>query len=687
MTAKIAQPKCRQKIYIIYNKIISNFCKLGVLILKIKNAHWVSEIITDDYKHWKQGVVIISAQTGTGKTSFILNQLLPYAVKNNRKILYLCNRTALVQQIESELEDKEILYEGMKTSRKRKADCTQASEAYIKIISYQKSEYTSIESEIINFGAYYVVFDEAHYYYQDSQLNAGTQKICSYLFQGQMNKTFSNCVNVFMSATDDYVYLLLARYYCKSFIKSTTNARQILMQKLIPCYTTKFNYNYFKPYYFLNYREIIEAIISTPRQEKWLIFVSSLNKAEQLLLELNLLGYETVHSKKDLSKSSLSCAIVSSKTKNSYTYKELIETEKFSCNVLLATSVIDNGVNIHDNALKHIVVPAVLKTQFLQLIGRKRINQIENEKVNLYIQGFQKKSVSCHLKLIKKKLKFIDDFNIRNNPDQYRGLYLKDLKDEEANKSLLKYASRNDPLALSFWQNRLDRVLKSNPSFLNLLLIDKNFEYTASSVLSGFSQVGKILPEVEINTLAEFNAHFTEEFYSNLQNTLNDNPNSGPIITQLKWLGFEYNEMRWLSNIRFVNWKNTINDSLESIIHKPLNKEKQLELIEKLTHRLEVDLGEKSTKIPKGKNGIHKLFIREHIPYHIECILEKRSRKTLWIIEKGLPEINVKENSSNLELPQELSNQHEISNRENEMVVKIKKNGKVQHVYHVKKHI
>ena len=46
------------------------------------NVKWVSETIGEDYKNWRAGdTYYINAQTGTGKTYFILNTLLDNKVQ------------------------------------------------------------------------------------------------------------------------------------------------------------------------------------------------------------------------------------------------------------------------------------------------------------------------------------------------------------------------------------------------------------------------------------------------------------------------------------------------------------------------------------------------------------------------------------------------------------------------------
>ena len=73
---------------------------------------YVSDAIGNDYMNWKSGDnIIISFPTGTGKTYFVLNVLVPYAKKLNKKIVMFCNRVALYEQINNAIseEDKEYI--------------------------------------------------------------------------------------------------------------------------------------------------------------------------------------------------------------------------------------------------------------------------------------------------------------------------------------------------------------------------------------------------------------------------------------------------------------------------------------------------------------------------------------------------------------------------------------------------
>ncbi|MGN0617566.1 MAG: DEAD/DEAH box helicase family protein [Ruminiclostridium sp.] len=69
---------------------------------------YVSDLIGDDYKRWnsdnpRMRNILISAGTGTGKTTFILTKLLLYCAQENKKILFLSNRKALEIQVKEQV--------------------------------------------------------------------------------------------------------------------------------------------------------------------------------------------------------------------------------------------------------------------------------------------------------------------------------------------------------------------------------------------------------------------------------------------------------------------------------------------------------------------------------------------------------------------------------------------------------
>ena len=113
---------------------------------------YVSDAIGNDYMNWKSGDdIIISFPTGTGKTYFVLNVLVPYAKKINKKIVMFCNRVALYEQINNAIDEDD--------------------REYIELLTYQSAEYRIREA--ISGDVLYYIFDEAHYIFQDSSFNEG----------------------------------------------------------------------------------------------------------------------------------------------------------------------------------------------------------------------------------------------------------------------------------------------------------------------------------------------------------------------------------------------------------------------------------------------------------------------------------------------------------------------------------
>ena len=66
------------------------------------NLQYISNIIGESYKTWKPGdIIIIDAQTGTGKNYFIENIFIPYI--GDKKLLFISNRTNLKREVKSRL--------------------------------------------------------------------------------------------------------------------------------------------------------------------------------------------------------------------------------------------------------------------------------------------------------------------------------------------------------------------------------------------------------------------------------------------------------------------------------------------------------------------------------------------------------------------------------------------------------
>lgn len=60
----------------------------------------ITELVKENFKNWRDGIrIVFDAGVNSGKTYFILNVLLPWAYQNHWKIIYICNRVPLRNEI------------------------------------------------------------------------------------------------------------------------------------------------------------------------------------------------------------------------------------------------------------------------------------------------------------------------------------------------------------------------------------------------------------------------------------------------------------------------------------------------------------------------------------------------------------------------------------------------------------
>lgn len=300
---------------------------------------YISDIITEnEICQWKPGDrILIESQTGSGKSEFIKKNLYNYCKKNNKMILLMSNRNLLKNQNMEDLGDKT---------------------KYIRAHNYQ--EY---ESRILGgfdifelFESFdYVVYDEAHYFFSDSQFNKNTD-----LLIGAIKNTPKDKILILITATPQALLDYQPNYNFK--------------------YQLPYDYSYIKNIYFYNRPKntlpIVESIIKTiPENEKVLYFGSSAKDNFRLA---NLVD-----------NSSFICSGGNElfEYSNEKTIKEIVRQSKFNCRVLFSTKLLDNGVNIKDDTLKHIFIDMSDPISFLQCLGRKRVLH-ENDQINLYVKNY-----------------------------------------------------------------------------------------------------------------------------------------------------------------------------------------------------------------------------------------------------------------------------------------------------------
>ncbi|MDE5770655.1 MAG: hypothetical protein K2I06_03340 [Ruminococcus sp.] len=295
----------------------------------------------------------------------------------------------------------------------------------IMIISYQCAALNCMlrDNRFLDFcsQARYLVFDEAHYILDDANFNKGI----SFFTQTCLGKSFPNATKIFMSGTMEeiYEYIQTINRFPKEpteIIKEnelldkkgddffSNNISGIIYnnQNINSVLSLPTDYSYIQPYKYKTIDDICSQIAQTSINEKWMIFVKSINEGVMLKLVLQGICNNSVYFLNAENKND---------DENAEIYNQLICESRFDCRVLIATTVIYNGINVKDDNVKHIVVPFAPMSVVKQLLGRKRVS--ENETVKVYFPDVSCKNVKKRYHdCIKDCMEIINlNFNMQQN--------------------------------------------------------------------------------------------------------------------------------------------------------------------------------------------------------------------------------------------------------------------------------
>lgn len=316
-----------------------------------KKQIWVSELIGEAYKNWINEKVILDCGTGHGKTSFILKQLAPYAFQSNKKILYLCNRKKLLNQIQASVESTAFIE--------------------IDVMLYQVLQDKIVQGEEIPFYDY-IVADEIHYLISDALFNDFTDISYKYLINQ------ANNVVIFMSATAKSLFNMLQN-------KGYVDKRNY--------YHIDKNYDYVENVYFYKSKQltsIIDDILENKPQEKIIVFCNSVDRLYSMYKLYSEHSYflcsQNVKNKKVLDICTNDCI--------KYIDDKYITFDK---RILFTTKVLDNGVDIKDESVKHIFTEIFDLDSAIQSLGRKRSLNPAYDKCNFYIKEYEPRAINMFL--------------------------------------------------------------------------------------------------------------------------------------------------------------------------------------------------------------------------------------------------------------------------------------------------
>ncbi len=360
--------------------------------------------------------VIISAQTGKGKNYFITHNLREYALRNNQRILYVSNRVALDFQQKKELSD--LTYSNYHFPF-GDVDALEKIEVFsnVTVITYHKLLRYFSEKDKEWFASFdFVVLDECHFFYSDAAFNPYTWYILE-----ESVKRFRNCVRIYMSATIDDVVEPIRYFEGDAFTDKSS---------LEPfAYQFPRDYSSYQQNYFSELGHIKDCILESPQKEKWVVFVEKKETGKWLTDCLN-------EGKEDMAVYLDSGSRRSSNIAERITWEMVKAEGKFKERVLVTTSVLDNGFSIRDKNICHIVLCTNDKTEFLQELGRCRLEK--DQTVNLYI----------------KKLENVEHRKRKNIYQQYHELAIAYYGKDEYGKDIRE----GDPIGVvqALWNSRND---------------------------------------------------------------------------------------------------------------------------------------------------------------------------------------------------------------------------------------
>lgn len=329
--------------------------------------HFVGDFLTDEKIRMvtSESPAMIISQTGTGKSTLVLDKILELVKDEGKRVLILVSRTALALQYKREVAKQEmpqLLEELTSLGIKRRTEF-----GTVEIWTYQFAYYELIkpDRDFHEFGA--VVFDEFHYFVHDAAFDIFTYETLRLALQ-----KFHHCRRFYLSATPDMAADKIIEEEWRN---------QGMMCKLPPYYYEKppvrphfyiyefqADYGYVLPTFFKEDQEIVDLIKKS--QEKFLVCVDNKERGENMQRQL---GEEAEFIDAELKNGEKSEIV-----------EKIISNERFERRVLIVTSFLDVGVNLLDEGLHNVVVFSTCKTHFLQSIGRKR--RRNNEKINLYIK-------------------------------------------------------------------------------------------------------------------------------------------------------------------------------------------------------------------------------------------------------------------------------------------------------------
>lgn len=371
--------------------------------------------------------VLIQAGTGVGKTSAILEVVIPYAMEQGLPIWFVSSRAAInsqfKQRLARKLERDDILTDHTPEGLRHLEDI-----GPVKVLTYHRlwSILNTSPKEAKNVGI--LVFDEIHAPALDATFVGFTGQLLQ-----RIPSAFGSALRIYLSATPEPVLPALTR---------AEGSQRITI------YRWPARYQQFRLHFYNSHGDLIDYFNNLPHDVRALIYVPFISEGDLLQKRLKP-----------------SCQLISAQTKekNPTLWAQLLETGHLDCQILIATSTLDAGVSLMDPSLKHIVCYGLDPAAVLQQAGRKRLKS--GERINLYLFNPSRQQLSNRLY---KALEELSALNLHSDdPNRFLKDYI--LGDKFPSARLMSNVECDgtisvNPLSLAYYRReiqQLEQLLRS----------------------------------------------------------------------------------------------------------------------------------------------------------------------------------------------------------------------------------
>lgn len=367
-------------------------------------CQYVTDLVGESWRQWRSDCpVFISAQTGTGKNTFVENKILREVLSHNRHyasqktVAIIQNRTTLKRQTLERIAKVVTRYTGDMQAQESLNDFTESGiNKYVRrigpiyILTYQFLA-TPEGVKLLHSKPFdYVVLDEAHFFTCDALFNADTETILRSIV-----RFCRSSVRIYMSATIESAFEPIARAEFDEWehrwqpIHTAHDAIAPFMPQeawtFNRCFASlqrsceKLHLQYYDLERKFEHLDKLNSICPNAlpdeiekREGHWMVFVANKQDGQTM--------------RKALEDKGISAVFLSSESKDSAAFRELVKAETIeAAEVIIATAVIDNGVNVRDERITDIAIMVFDRTELIQMLGRLRVNPQTSQSVRLWI--------------------------------------------------------------------------------------------------------------------------------------------------------------------------------------------------------------------------------------------------------------------------------------------------------------